>query len=83
MGNPLQDQKIVLLGAGGAATAIMVQCALDGAKSVTVFNRGASALEKAEKIGKKMKKEGVSCMLDYCLLSEEELLTETIRQGTF
>ena len=80
-GKSVQDQKIVLLGAGGAATAIMVQCALDGAKSVTVFNRGASALEKAEKIGKKMKKEGVSCMLDYCLLSEEELLTETIRQG--
>lgn len=80
-GKSVQDQKIVLLGAGGAATAIMVQCALDGAKSVTVFNRGALALEKAEKIGKKMKKEGVSCMLDYCLLSEEELLTETIRQG--
>ena len=80
-GKSVQDQKIGLLGAGGAATAIMVQCALDGAKSVTVFNRGASALEKAEKIGKKMKKEGVSCMLDYCLLSEEELLTETIRQG--
>ena len=80
-GKSVQDQKIVLLGAVGAATAIMVQCALDGAKSVTVFNRGASALEKAEKIGKKMKKEGVSCMLDYCLLSEEELLTETIRQG--
>ena len=80
-GKSVQDQKIVLLGAGGAATAIMVQCALGGAKSVTVFNRGASALEKAEKIGKKMKKEGVSCMLDYCLLSEEELLTETIRQG--
>ena len=80
-GKSVQDQKRVLLGAGGAATAIMVQCALDGAKSVTVFNRGASALEKAEKIGKKMKKEGVSCMLDYCLLSEEELLTETIRQG--
>ena len=80
-GKTIQNKKIVLLGAGGAATAIMVQCALDGAKSVTVFNRGAAALEKAEKIGEKMKKEGVSCSLDYHPLSEEELLTETIRQG--
>ena len=48
---------------------------------MTVFNRGAAALEKAEKIGEKMKKEGVSCSLDYHPLSAEELLTETIRQG--
>ena len=35
------DKDIVLFGAGGAATAIMVQCALDGAKSITVFNRSS------------------------------------------
>ena len=29
---------MVVLGAGGAATAIQVQCALDGAESISIFN---------------------------------------------
>ena len=29
---------MVVLGAGGAATAIQVQCALDGAESIAIFN---------------------------------------------
>lgn len=41
------DQKnIVLLGAGGAARAIAVECALAGAASVTIINRGAANAEK-------------------------------------
>ncbi len=38
----LKDKKITLLGAGGAAKAIAVECALAGAASVTVINRGRS-----------------------------------------
>ena len=53
------DKDIVLLGAGGAATAIMVQCALDGAKSITVFNRSQESLEKVQKIGETMMADGV------------------------
>lgn len=39
MGWNLQDKKIVVLGAGGAATAIIVQAALDGVKEIVVYNR--------------------------------------------
>ena len=35
----VRDKKIVVLGAGGAATAIIVQAALDGVKEIVVYNR--------------------------------------------
>ncbi len=38
-GVSLDEKKVVILGAGGAARAIAVECALAGAASVTVMNR--------------------------------------------
>ena len=38
-GVDVKGKKMVVLGAGGAATAIQVQCALDGAESISIFNR--------------------------------------------
>ena len=38
-GVDITGKKIVLLGAGGAATAISVQAALDGASEIHIFNR--------------------------------------------
>lgn len=35
----VKNQKIVVMGAGGAATAIIVQLALEGAKEIIVYNR--------------------------------------------
>lgn len=75
------DQDIVLLGAGGAATAIMVQCALDGAKSVTVFNRGVEGLAKAERIGQSMMEDGIPCRMEYHLLAESERMHDCIRKA--
>lgn len=46
-GVSLQDKKIVILGAGGAAKAIAVECALEGAAQVTIINR---TKEKAEEL---------------------------------
>ena len=40
-----EDKQVVILGAGGAAKAIAVECALAGAKKVTIFNR---TVEKAQ-----------------------------------
>ncbi len=80
-GVSIVDKDIVILGAGGAATAIMVQCALDGAKSVTVFNRGEEGLEKARKIGENMMADKVPCRMEYHLLAESELMHDTIRKS--
>ena len=47
-------KKMVVAGGGGAATAIQVQCALDGAKEIVIFNKKDSFFERtlatAEKI---------------------------------
>ncbi len=80
-GKSIADKDIVLLGAGGAATAIMVQCALDGARSVTVFNRSKEGLEKARTIGENMAADSVKCRMDYHLLSETALMHDCIRKG--
>ena len=79
-GVSIVDKDIVVLGAGGAATAIMVQCALDGAKSVTVFNRGLEGLEKARKIGEDMMNDGVPCKMEFHPLSESDLMHDIIRK---
>ena len=73
------DKDIVLLGAGGAATAIMVQCALDGARSITVFNRNQKNLDAAKKTGETMAADGVACKMEFYPLSESELMHEKIR----
>ncbi len=80
-GISVADKNIVLLGAGGAATAIMVQCALDGAKSISVFNRGEETLAKAQAIGDRMAADGIACRTEYRLLSEQERLHDTIRSA--
>lgn len=38
-GIDIKGKKIVVAGGGGAATAIQVQCALDGARAITIFNK--------------------------------------------
>ena len=53
-GVDIKGKKITVAGGGGAATAIQVQCALDGAREITIFNKKdaffARTLETAEKI---------------------------------
>lgn len=53
-GAPVKDRRIAVAGAGGAATAIAVQCALSGAAELVILQRKgrsyARALETAEKI---------------------------------
>ncbi len=43
-GQDFTGKKMVLLGAGGAGTAILVQAALDGMKEISVFSRSSSPL---------------------------------------
>ena len=55
-GVEVKDQKIVLLGTGGAATAIAVQAALDGASELAIFNLKDEFYENGEKTVEKIKK---------------------------
>ena len=47
----LKDQSVVILGAGGAAKAVVYMCLLEGAKKIYLLNR---TLQKAEEIAKEM-----------------------------
>lgn len=55
-GVEVKDQKIVLLGTGGAATAIAVQAALDGASEIAIFNLKDEFYENGEKTVEKIRK---------------------------
>ena len=49
-GHDIKDKKMTLLGAGGAASSIMVQAAIDGARAIDVFSIKDNFWEKAEKM---------------------------------
>lgn len=67
MGHPIKNQKIVVLGAGGAAKAIVVQMALEGAQEITIYKRlNATFLPLKEYFAKVSEKTGCPIRLhDY------------------
>lgn len=54
-GVEVEGQRIVILGTGGAATAITVQAALDGAAQIAVFNRRGGSYTNGEKTIEKVR----------------------------
>ena len=54
-GVEVKGQRIVILGTGGAATAITVQAALDGAAQIAVFNRRGGSYANGEKTVEKVR----------------------------
>lgn len=80
-GYEIIGKKMTLLGAGGAATAILVQAALDGVREISVFLRKTSrfydrAVETAEALS-----ECTSCKITLCDFSDPELLKSEIAQS--
>lgn len=81
-GVTLKDKRIVLMGGGGAGTAIFVQAALDGAKEIFVFNRKTSAnYSKLESIAGKLSEMVPECHVTICNLEDENLLYDRIRES--
>lgn len=76
-GVDVKDKKMVVLGAGGAATALQVQCALDGAASISIFNPDDPFLDRARTTAEKLKAEVPDCQVTvYCLEDQERLRAE-------
>lgn len=80
-GVEVKDQKIVLLGAGGAATAIEVECALQGAKAISVFNANDPFLARARVTAARLKNETPSCEVKVMDLAEQESLRQEIAEA--
>lgn len=55
-GVEVKGSRIVLIGTGGAATAVAVQTALDGAEEIAIFNRKDEFYANGEKTVEKIKK---------------------------
>ena len=80
-GLSIRDKTLVILGAGGAATAIIAQAAMDGIKEIYVFNRrnGRSwqrANDKSRDIS-----QATGCPIYVCDLNDHELLHQTIAKA--
>lgn len=76
-GEDIIGKKMTLLGAGGAATAILVQAALDGLQEIHVFNIKDEFFERAQSIVNKLN-ERTSCKVTLHDFSDPELLRASI-----
>lgn len=72
-GVSLKDETVVILGAGGAAKAVVYMCLLEGAKKIYLLNR---TIAKAEEIAVNMdaKKVIPMALSDYANITEESLI---------
>ncbi len=73
----LIGKKLVILGAGGASTAILVQAALDGVAEITIFSRRSGSYSHAKETIKRLS-EHTSCRLHLFDYSDLSLLKDTI-----
>lgn len=79
-GHDIIGKKMTLLGAGGAAAAIMIQAALDGVSAISVFNIRDDFFVRAEGIIKELNKR-TDCKLQIFDYSEEEVLKREIGES--
>ena len=72
---------MTLLGAGGAATAIFVQAALNGLSEISVFNRSTSQFnDRASAIIEKLK-EHTACKVNLYSLEDKTILRREISES--
>lgn len=79
-GKDIIGKKMTLLGAGGAAAAILVQAALDGVAEISVFNIRDDFFKRAEVIMEELRKE-TDCVLNLYDFSDPELLKKEIAES--
>ena len=77
-GVSIVDKKLVVAGGGGAATAIQVQCALDGAKEITIFNKKDAFFERTLGTAEKIRAAVPGCVVNVYDIDDEDKLREEI-----
>lgn len=76
-GHDIIGKKMTLLGAGGAATAVLVQAALDGVSEIAVFSIRDAFFERAQKIISELN-ERTSCKVKLYDFEDESILRREI-----
>ena len=78
-GVEVSGKRMVILGAGGAATAICVQAALDGAQSLAIFNRADEFFANGEKTVEKLSAAVPSCEVSIHTLEDSGALAQAVK----
>ena len=77
-GIDIVGKKIVVAGGGGAATAIQVQCALDGAKEIVIFNKKDDFFERTLNTAEKIRNAKPDVTVNVYDIDDVEKMTEEI-----
>lgn len=80
-GVDIRGKKLVLLGAGGASTAIQVQSLLDGAERISVFNQKDAFWDRAEAKIQELQKEFPDRIIELLDLADEALLAKKLGEA--
>ena len=77
-GIDVAGKKITVAGGGGAATAIQVQCALDGAREISIFNRKDAFFSRTLEMAEKIQKEKPGCIVRAFQRADDAKMKEEI-----
>lgn len=77
-GIDIKGKKITVAGGGGAATAIQVQCALDGAREISIFNIKDAFFERTLKTAEKIRAAVPSCVVNVYDIADTARMTAEI-----
>lgn len=77
-GVDVAGKKIVVCGGGGAATAIQVQCALSGAKAISIFNIKDAFFERTLQTAERIRQEKPACTVQVFDIADEETMRAEI-----
>lgn len=77
-GVEIAGKKITVAGGGGAATAIQVQCALDGAKEISIFNIKDAFFARTLETAEKIKRQKPACIVNVYDIADEAKMNEEI-----
>ena len=83
-GIEIAGKKITVAGGGGAATAIQVQCALDGAREISIFNIKDEFFERTLQTAEKIRNAKPECVVNvYDIADEAKMKEEIASSGIF
>lgn len=77
----VKGKRITIAGAGGAATAIIVQSALDGAARIDIFNKKSDNFYRMIETIKKIKAEVREVQIKIYDIEDDRLFTEKIKEA--
>lgn len=80
-GVEVKGKKLLILGTGGAANAISIQTALEGAAEITIFNRRDEFFASGQRIVEKLAREVPDCRAEMCDLEDQKRLAEAVRDS--